>query len=359
MDVKRVTQYSQSGPIGGRTGLNVKLWPNGEVVIWKSKSFKMQPLIEEPDATLIEVRMAKLRIQLAAGSLGSALAEILGLSPHPIFDKDASEGAVQVDGELESRAVKGLKGITSYGGRMVRNAAHLLEDAAGKARCIFTTVTVPNLPVEQMRIIHEKWHQATEYYRLNVGRALKAKNLSGEIVTVSEIQEERYEETGMPVLHLHAVFVGVTRQGRFAITTEQHDDLWYRAVSSIIDVDRDDISAACNMQRVKESAAAYLGKYISKGVKRIEKIASDGFGGWLPKHWWNCTRSLVRRVKKQTRRVDDLADWLNGMAEVSGSDVWVWHRDVQVEMSDGYLITVARYGRLTKRQTAEIQMHYP
>lgn len=351
-------QKRTSSLIGGKTDLCAKLWPNGEVAIWKARAFKPEPIYQYKPDPSAELKMARLRLRLTDCNLAAALAVLLGLSPLPISDSTLKGNVIEGGNGSVVRAVKGLKGITPYGGRMVRNAAHVLESEFGNARCVFATVTMPNLPIEQMCRIHQNWDKAVENYRLGIRRALKCKGLSGELVTVSEIQVERYKKTGLPCLHLHSVFCGVTGSGKFAISTEDHDDIWLRALNTCLNIPLAKVPTACNLQRVKKSASAYLGKYMSKGVKDIERIIADGFAGWLPKHWWNCTRSLARRVKQQTRCIDEFADWLNSVAELGSKDVWEWHRDVVIDMGDGYMVTMARYGRLNIRQTAEIQAYY-
>lgn len=286
------------------------------------------------------------------------MASLLGLSSLPIFDKSERDVVKLGQGLHKVRAAKGTLGITSYGKRMVRNAAHLLETESGWGRAIFATVTVPPLPLEKMRILHESWGKLVEYYRLGLRRALQKKGLSGESVTVTEVQEKRYQKTGLPILHLHSVFCGVTAVGRFALTVEDHDRIWFFAMRALIDIERTECTSACNLQRVKKSASGYMAKYLTKGCVAVVSAIKDGFAGWLPKHWWNCSRSLSRRVKSQTRDASTLAEWLNTMADVDGNNVWKWHRDVVLEMSDGHKITIARYGQLTIRQTAEIQAYY-
>lgn len=355
---RTITRQRTSGPIGGKCDLGARLWPNGEISIWHHKTFKMDPLPEEPSRSRNDYEMALFRLATEHPDTYQALVCALGLSTLPIFDRDSILEGDVVGNAGERRARKGGKGITSYGCRMVRNAAHVLQSEAGKARLVFATVTLPSLPMEQMRVIHENWDQVTEYYRLNIRRMLQREGLSGEMVTVSEIQEKRHKKTGLPILHLHSVFVGKTRIGKFAIATEDHDDAWYRACASLIDIEREEVASACNLQRVKKDAGAYLGKYMSKGVKTVETIAANGFGGWLPKHWWNCTRTLTARVKSQTRRVDEMADWLDSVADMPGNDIWIWHRKVVLTFDDGTDFTVARYGRLSIRQTAEIQAYY-
>jgi hypothetical protein len=272
----------------------------------------------------------------------------MGLSPLLIFDSEFSVQHPVDRAKDETRAVKGLKGITPYGARMVRNSAYVLENSVAKGRCIFATVTVPSIPEHKLAVVHQHWDKITEYYRLSLKRSLQRKGLAGELVTVSEIQTKRYQRSGLPVLHLHSVFVGVTTTGKFAITVEDHDNAWYRALRSVIDISLSEVSTACNLQRVKKSASSYLGKYMTKGVKDIEAIVSAGYASWLPKHWWNCSRTLTKRVKADTRRIDVFADWLDSAAQIGGNEVWIWHRTVDLELEDGTTYSVARYGALVQ-----------
>lgn len=332
-----------------------RLWPNGEAVIWKQKTFKPDPLVHPYYDPSTNHKMARLRLHLTERSLEAALAVYMGLSPLTIFDSEFACVPTPSSAKDETRAVKGLKGITSYGARMVRNAAHVLEHSVTKGRCIFATVTCPPLPEHQLAVIHENWDKVTEYYRLGIRRCLERQGLSGELVTVSEIQTKRYERTGFPVLHLHSVFVGVTNAGRFAVSIEDHDDIWHRALSSVVPLSLSEVSSACNLQRVKKSASGYLGKYMTKGVKDIEAIVAAGYESWLPKHWWNCSRTLSQRVKAQTRRIDELADWLDSTAQLGCREVWKWHRTVDLELEDGTTYSVARYGALTQAATNTVR----
>lgn len=346
------------GPIPGRTCLRAKMYPNGECAVWKQKTYKPRAVKRE-----VVPRFTPSILTLWA-ECGSPLswvddeAAALGLSPLPNFDSSLSEGSVADEGVPGVVKLYGSRGITSHGRRMVRNAAYLIEHEGGRSRAVFATVTVPSLPMEQMRVLHERWHKATEIYRLGLKRALRKQGLSGESVSVSEIQEKRYQRTGVPVLHIHTVFIGKTASGQWAITPEDHDRIWLAALNVAIGVELNDISVACNLQRVKKSTEGYIGKYMTKGSKVVGELVRKGFAGWIPQQWWSCSRSLRARIDRKTRCVHDLANWLNDAADFEGTDVWLWHKDVVLEMMDGYKVTIARYGRLSIRQTAEIHAYY-
>lgn len=354
--MSKIAQDNRRPSIFLRERFNAILWPNGECVLARPRTKKTA----ETAKTVSEDMFAdKLGLKILAETACNAevsLASYMGLSIRPIFDSEAGEVPEGPQGNKKSRQRKGLTGITSYGKRMVRNATHVLEERYGRARCIFATVTLPDVPLEQMSIIHERWHRLVEYYRLGIRRELQKQNLSGEIVTVSEVQEKRYEKTNLPVLHLHSVFIGVNAWGKFAISTERHDDIWVNAVKSVVDVKRDEFTTACNLQRVRKSSSAYLGKYMSKGTRVVARIVNQGLGDWLPKHWWNCSRSLSAEVKGNTRIVNDFSNWLYDMAYTSGQDVWRWHSEVLIELKSGKKVLMALYGRIDPFVAAQMEL---
>lgn len=350
-----VTPKHAGGPIGGHNGLRARLYPNGECVIFKPRAFQMEPMAPAHEYDEAGLYCACMRAYGGLGILALCMPQALGLSPLRNFDKLLEPGAPTNEGVPSVVKRYGVHGITSSGARVVRNAAHLIESEGGKGRAVFATCTVPSLPMEAMRILHEKWHKVVELYRLGVKRVLTDNDLSGELITVSEVQEKRYERTGIPVLHIHSLFIGKSRSGRWAISTKDHDRIWTRVIAHVVGTDHFDASACCNLQRVKKSCEGYIGKYMTKGSKCVRKMCADGFTGWLPKQWWSCARTLRARVNAQTRDIDSMAEWLNDMADEKSGDVWLWHRDVSIEMRDGCDITIARYGRLTPQQTTQIQ----
>lgn len=352
--MERIPQRPKGGPIGGRTELRARLWPNGEIAIWKQKTFQPEPLPVQPDANAIDRKMSILRLGLHCPDVLSECLLALGLSPHHNFDSLLKEGQSPDEGSARSLLRYGRNGITSYGARRVRNGCHLIERGLPKKCAVFATATVPALPVEDLGRIHERWNKVVETYRRKLARALRSKGLSGESVTVSEIQSKRYERSGIPVLHIHTVFSGRTREGKRAISTEEHDRMWLDALTVGCCGPIPKLRSACNLQWVKESAEGYLGKYMTKGTQIVSELCEAGFEGWLPKQWWAMSRSLSARIDDETRDVTELSEWLNDVAEIEGADVWLWHRDIQVEIFTGQTITVARYGRLSPYMTQQI-----
>lgn len=343
-----IPRNTVSGPIGGKTSLCARIYPNGEAVVWKARTTKMEPMVPPHEFDEAGLFCACMR---AYGTVAPALwagLVPLGSSPHTNSDELQKAVVPGLDGVEHVKLRYGKRGITTYGARRVRNACYLIEAGLPKMCTVFSTCTVPTLPFESMRLIHERWSDVVEHFRRKLRRRLQEQGLSGDSVTVSEIQEKRYERTGLPILHIHTVFGGRRRDGKPAISPEAHDAMWREALSLALGDDVGEVRSACNLQWVKKSAEGYLGKYMTKGTKVVNRLIEEGFDGWLPKQWWSVSRALGKEIDNQTRRVDELAEWFNDIAEVEGANVWIFHRDVEIEMFNGDKVKMARYGRLTQ-----------
>lgn len=352
-----IPQPQQTGPLPTGSGLQARIYPNGELVVYKPRAKARKRLKDFIEDEYTGGWKSLWNVALMQLGVLPPKADSLGLSPLRNFDKtlDSRIGGHQGASTVLNRY--GRNGITSYGARRVRNCCYELETRAPKQCIAFATATVPDLPYEMMARLHEKWHVVVDAYRRKLTRRLKNDGLSGDSVTVSEVQEKRYQRTGLPTLHLHTVFIGRYPGKSWVISTEDHDDIWASSLAIALGEGVPEISSACNIQRVKKSAEGYLGKYMTKGCKVVRDICKAGFSGWLPKQWWGASRGLTRAVDDKTRCAPELADWLNYVADIEGVNVWLWHRDVSVEMSDGQTITMARYGRLGIRYNAEIQAY--
>ena len=354
-----ITCNTASGILGAATALKTRVYPNGEAVVYKAKSFKPEPIPEPFEHDLTSLYSCCMRAYGTVSMLFCMGLAPLGLSPLSNSDKALEPGDDDDSSQKKAPDRKGLNGITSFGARIVRNAAYLIENEGGQNRAVFATCTIPDLTRDRMQIVHENFHRVVELYRLGMRRELKDSGLSGEIVTVSEIQEKRYEKTNIPVLHIHSVFCGRSRTGKWAVSKERHDKIWKNSLLSVLQDDELNVASACNLQKIKRSAEGYIGKYMTKGSQAVKKVVEQGYGEWMPKQWWSCSRSLRRRIDKQTRQPDDLSEWLDGAATTDDKTIWLWSRNVEIEMRSGEKVVIARYGRLSEQQLSQIKAAYP
>ena len=340
-----MSKIAQTEPTRSRlnkSGVVAQLWPNGEISFHIPKKLKESPLSRERSAIVPSLTRSTLR-QLGISTEWLEVF-LLGLSNVRNFDK---QNRVPIQ--------YGLNGITSLGRRRVRNAAYLLEKEHGKARLTFATVTLPDLPSEDMMRLHHQWHKVIDRYRLLLGRHLRKAGLTGEVVGVTEIQSNRYEKHGFPVLHGHFVFLGAARVGRWAVSPARHDYIWRKSIQSVLYGPLPKLNAACQLKAVEKSVEGYLGKYMSKGPGAIADVCADGFEWALPKQWWSCSRSLVRRMKKQMRQFTDGAQWLISRASIGDSDTWAFYSVVTITMPDGVDVDVGSYGRLTPKMNSIVR----
>ncbi len=196
---------------------------------------------------------------------------------------------------------RGGRPQTTYSKRMVRNCVAKLERDYGKHNLAFATYTLPELPHYELKVIQDNWCEVVRQFKQSIERDLQAAGIKSGIVYVTEIQEERYEQTGDVVPHIHAVFQSrKSRYHKYAISTERNTQIWQRIISNVLGRELQ-IPYGADIQAIKKSAERYLSKYMSKGGKLAQKVSEKSLMNWLPKSWWGATLSLRNWVKANTK----------------------------------------------------------
>lgn len=337
-----IAQYSQKGVLLRKGRLVAKLWPNGEIAIYpralKALNEPHSPVSSHPQSDKAGFSAA------STDEPPTDRAQRVGLVNTRDFDKV----------EEPKRRV-GLKGITSKGKRMVRNACYVMQRDVRKTRISFTTVTIPSLPIEQMEQLHKNWNRVIDAYRREVRRCLKDFGLPGEIVGVTEIQPERFENSGLPVLHGHFAFVGADIRGRWAISPSKHDEIWHRALSVVLPIEIYQVKAACKMLPVKKSVESYLGKYMSKGGEIVNKAVESGFIEWMPRQWWSLSRKLKSRIDKEVCQFSHGINWLFETMLDENTYLWRYHKDILSHREDSPDLWIATVGKLSTRANSMVR----
>lgn len=320
-----------------------KIYPNGEFAVYRPKRFKPDGVKENHQTKEQEALSDLVELNKALGGRGlmdvydniEALEvhEDLGLSLHPNFDKPVEKSRY------------GLNGIPSRSAKKVRNGAYLLQKRCGNELLSFLTITMPSLPVDDMRLVHACWSKVVDSVKRKVTRALVEKGIHTEFVMVVEVQEKRYKETGIPVLHLHALFQGRKKFKTWAVTCGEFDKMWSQTLENILGKPVD-VGSACNVQRVKASAEGYMGKYMSKGAKVVESVKAAGLEEWLPRQWWSMTRALSCLVAAKTKVLRDDSEFLWNACLDDDSPILLFCRPVILENKMGVKYVAAFYGRV-------------
>lgn len=217
----------------------------------------------------------------------------LGLSNRP---KSHNRDLAELQKEVK-RSRRGANGITPHGKLLVKNAAAYLEKVYGRSRLSFLTLTLPSVTVEESRELARQWAEIVRKYLQELRRKLIRNQLPPLLVGVSEIQQKRFQETGVVALHLHIVFVGRHPKGGWMAQPDWFRETW----QSCFPVEFQDKSfkSVENVVRVKRSVAAYLSKYLSKGLRcKGKETEVEEIKDCLPTCWYNCTNELRSHVKR-------------------------------------------------------------
>lgn len=193
------------------------------------------------------------------------------------------------------------KAQTTYSKRMVRNCIAKLERDHGKQNLAFATYTLPDLGEAEMKLLIENWGNITHRLMEEIGRDQARVGIRPVQVYVNEIQESRYQESGVVAPHIHVVFQSrKSRYQAYAISKERNTIIWNRVLSNALGREVQAPSGA-RIEQVKKSAEGYMSKYMSKGGQLAKRLIEEGNINSLPKQWWGATLTLRQWVKSNIR----------------------------------------------------------
>lgn len=250
------------------------------------------------------------------------------------------------------RAKRGQNGISRHGKLMVRNACFLMERANALDTVTFLTTTLPPMTLDRNRYLVENWAQVVKFFVKKLGRKLQSEGLKGEIVGVTEVQEGRLSANADFIgLHLHLLFVGRRNYGHWAVSTSEVEQYWREAIGSVSKktAEESDFSRSTNMQRLKKSGAAYIGKYLSKGVSVVRAIRIKNPDITLPTCWYTCTLSLREKVQKLQVRGDKAAKQIQEWIDRGKTEYFTNIMSVTITTEEGREICIGWAGKLSEK----------
>lgn len=231
-------------------------------------------------------------------------------NPENSFDGCDSQGVASSYKKTHARCKRkyGSRGITKYGRKAATCIPLLLSKKYTRDRLGFGTATIPALGRYAIQAIMESWSTVVKRFFESIRRVLSRKGRDFEYISVTEVQEGRFARTGIPALHLHWIYVAKDKgSGEFYISANQIRDLWGRSLFNVLrqkfsELEIQDISTAASIdcQRVTSADSGYLGKYISKGVKVIEKMREAGWD-CFPGQWWTASHGCKKLFKESIR----------------------------------------------------------
>lgn len=269
-----------------------KIYPNGEFTI----GYDTQRRLSKED---VAVKPERVENMFWGGLTDDFRGECKRLASNRVMESTIGLSSVANSPKIR----RGTKGISSRAAKMVRNMAYVLERENDKRRLAFVTVTLPQLSEEDMKTVTSEWGNVVKEYFKRLGRKYEAIcGRSFEHVSVTEIQEKRYEKTRFVGLHIHSLFVGrFSRKSEWILTHLDYRNAWKQAVEKYC-IGEYDFGASENCTGVRRSAEGYIGKYLTKGVKATRKIVARGDTSYLPRTWYSRSISLLRRTRAKVRR---------------------------------------------------------
>lgn len=314
------------------------VWENGEFGI--ALAPKVEPLcpfdVNAPSLTPDEQEWNRnlIKVHGAIEVLEFKGVDPLGLSPRP---------------KNHRPTIRGQKGITGHGKKLIRNACYRLERENRKELLTFATFTLPDVTRDESLFIAENWGEIIRVFVQRLTRVLKRAGLPGEVVGATEIQEQRTFRDGVMGLHIHLVFAGRRKGCTWALPPEEYSTIWKEVISGYLFWSPVfyDWTAVHNVQRVQKSVESYLGKYVTKGVKAVARVVEEFGEGCLPRHWYTCTNSLRSRVmEKRVSLTAYQADTLLKICLDYPDVFFVYRSPINVKMPSGKEMTVGWFGRV-------------
>jgi hypothetical protein len=260
--------------------------------------------------------------------------------------------------ETPGRRKNGLNGITGYGAKMVRSGCFLMEQKLGREDCFMWTLTVPPLGRRARGELARNWGKLTNRLLQWLSRELRKKGRAPAIVGVVEIQSKRLETTHQGYLHLHLICPGhANTEGRFAVDADSLRSWWKEAIERYSDTVLH-VSPRVQVEPVRKSVEAYMGKYMSKGSSEelaafIEDLGEES----VPGQWWfasSVVKGRIRDNKASGKKAGLLLEIVVREAFDSNNfEIFEFIRHCEVEM-DGFFVTVGWYGKLKQEVAKEL-----
>lgn len=317
----------------------IKYRPSGKVTA------SVSPSSSQPDLTC-----STLLYPLDNGKGESGISESKGETPpsKPLVERDSVLDRLDKPrGRKAEDAPRGSQGITQHGADLVRDAAAALEKKYGKENLSFLTATIaPGEGSLASEFDKKEWSRKLDLFKRWLEQFRQSVGLPGGIIGVTELQQKRYERTGETAYHIHWLFVGRHPGKGWAISAKKVAEKWdslFNSHSSLIDEGKN--SASVNLERVKKSVGAYMGKYLSKGKQALKGLTVPLREDQLPSAWYICTKPLRELVTSMTVVLKglDATMALNWMVDNS-SRALNFHRTVWVMGKDGKEFAVGWYG---------------
>lgn len=212
--------------------------------------------------------------------------------------------------EERKRTEAGALGFTDKHRRAVKRACAVLSEYRYRVG-LFTGTLAPQSTQAVARADRGISAVLTRFRR-RVSREQRRRGLPSLHVDVTEIQLERYDETGIPVPHVHMAFVAKNEakaSAPWAISAERFQEMWDRSVAEVAGFE-EPVWNKTQTEGVEYDVFGYLSKYLSKGAETTA-MPWQSWPGLRPVRWWNQSKEMKAAVEARTVVVPgNFASWV-------------------------------------------------
>jgi hypothetical protein len=213
-----------------------------------------------------------------------------------------SSDAINSHSGGQERRPRGSNGLSSYGGRMLRNGAFLIAEGRNPSQVSFGTCTLPSLDDMQLSMVLSGWSDVVKVFFQRLKRTIARRGGIEEMAWCVEIQEKRSLKEGRILPHIHFLFLGRdSTRSPWIVATSEIQQFWKDALCCVCpSMQSLDFDSSTNIARVRCSVEGYLAKYISKGNKT--ELYTDKMLHQLSfiHSYWGMTARLKQRIKRRT-----------------------------------------------------------
>lgn len=197
----------------------------------------------------------------------------------------------------------GLKGISVNGRKKVREGCYLLQKKYGR-RLGFYTLTCPYTDDVLIYEYNRNLAEISRRYFQSLKREFHRAEQTFSYVSVYEYQTYRYQQTGIPVLHIHYVAPCYLRGTKeFIVTADRLREIYYNICNQVIGGEPN-TSASIDAAVIRESAVGYISKYMSKGGDICESL-SQNCPEQVPRQWWSMSSNVKSAIQIATTTIPD------------------------------------------------------
>lgn len=313
--------------------LRFKLYPSGEFSATRIR--EVATLVSDANPAAFEEDMRWSEKSYAKGQVSDNLREriirsVLGSSNVPNSHKTVK--------------VRGRKGMTRYNKRLIVNSVILLEREYGKKHLSFLTLT---LPPECSSRSSDLYAECKRQFAQWLQRSLARCGLPLEVIGCTEVQTGRLSDKNQFALHEHWVFVGRHPYKSWSLSPKKLTEAWSRILANVYELGAaaTSFNASVRIESIKKSASAYLGKYISKGEKCVQRMIDGGFDEYLPSSWVTKSLSMLKRFKRSIVNIEgDIARVLMEALQDNSSILTRWSKNLSIPYGDGLMVWIGFIG---------------